>query len=50
MLAVLLDDPFLRDLPGDCSAEDVQSQVALLQGRAITIHINKLDGQVICEW
>lgn len=56
MLAVILDDPFLTDqrggAAGDCSVEleAVQSQVALLQGKAITIYINKLDGQVICEY
>lgn len=50
MLTVLLEDPFLTDMREECSVEAVQSQVALLQGRAITVQISKFDGQVIREW
>lgn len=48
-LSSLLEDPFLSDLAEDCSLENVQSQLALLQGKAITLHITKLDGQVVCK-
>lgn len=50
MLAMMLEDPFLSDLCEDCSLENVQSRLALLQGRAISIYVNKFDGQVICEY
>ncbi len=49
MLITILDDPFLTGLSDGCDVETVQSQLALMQGKAITIHINKFDGGVICE-
>lgn len=49
MLAVMLNDPFLVDLPPDCNAEEAKSQLALAQGKAITVHIRKYDGQSICK-
>ena len=49
MVAKLLEDPFLRDVCEDSSVEAVQAQVALLQGKAITVLISKFDGQVVRE-
>lgn len=49
LLVTLLDDTFLVDLADDCSLENVKSQLALLQGKAITVYINKTDGGVVCE-
>ena len=50
MIASILQDPFMRDLADDCSVDNVRSQLALLEGRAITVHVHKLDGKVVCEW
>ena len=47
--AELLDDPFLSDVAIDCSAEDVGYQLALAQGKAITVNFKKFDGEVICK-
>ena len=49
VLASMLDDPFLTDVSAACSVEEVQSQLALLQGRAVTIHVRRFDGHLICE-
>jgi hypothetical protein len=49
MLSTLLEDPFLKDIGGDCSVVAVQSEIALLQGKAVTVLVNKFDGEVICE-
>ena len=50
MLASLLDDPFLLDVSPDSSVKDVESLLALIQGKAITIHIQKFDGGIVCEY
>lgn len=48
LLAQVLDDPFLSDLSEDCgNVEGARSQLALLEGRAITILIKKFDGQLV---
>lgn len=49
MVAKLLEDPFLADVCEDSSVEAVGAQVALLQGKAITVLITKFDGQVVRE-
>ncbi len=49
LLSTLIDDSFLSDLAEDCSLENVTSQLALLQGKAVTLHLNKFDGGVICK-
>lgn len=49
LLTLILEDPFLSYLSRDCSVEDAKSQLALVQGKAITIHIKKFDGEVICK-
>ena len=43
----LLKDPFLCDLQSGISLEEVQSQLALEQGRAMTIKIRRFDNEVI---
>lgn len=50
LLTLILEDPFLSYLSRDCSVEDAKSQLALVQGKAITIHIKKFDGEVICKY
>lgn len=45
----MLDDPFLSDLAKDCSVEHAKSKLALHQGKAITIHINRYDGETECN-
>ena len=50
LLATALDDPFLADLAEDCSLENVQSQLALLQGKAITLYIKKFDDTEMCKF
>lgn len=48
--SALLSDPFLQDLPYDVSLDEVQSQLALEQGRAISLQLRKLDEEtIICE-
>ena len=49
LLEVLLQDPFLLDVAENCILNNLKSQLALMQGKAITVHINKFDGGVICE-
>lgn len=49
MVSLMVDDPFLSDFSEDCTVENVKSRLALLQGRAICVYINKFDGEVICE-
>ena len=49
LVASLLSDPFLSDLPSDVTAEEVTSIVALEQGRAITVYVRRFDQQVIRE-
>ena len=49
LLSQILDDPFLSDLPKDCNLETAKAELSLYQGKAITIHIHRYDGQTICE-
>ena len=49
LVANLLDDPFLCDLPRDSSADQVSSLLALEQGKAITVNVRKMDEQVLCK-
>ena len=49
MVSLMFDDPFLSDFSDDCTVENVKSRLALLQGKAICVYINKFDGGVICE-
>lgn len=46
---LILSDPFLQDLPGDVSLDEVQSKLALEQGRGIHLNLRRLDNDVICE-
>lgn len=43
----LMKDPFLSDLPSGVSLDKVQSQLALEEGRAITVNIRRYDDIVI---
>lgn len=49
LVAILLSDSFLSDLPSDVTAEEVASIVALEQGRAITVNVRRFDQLVIRE-
>ena len=49
LVASLLSDRFLSDLPSDVTAEEVTSIVALEQGRAITVYVRRFDQQIIRE-
>ena len=49
LVASLLSDPFLSDLPSDVTAEEVSSIVALEQGKAITVYVKRFDQQIIRE-
>ena len=46
-LKQLLDDQLLKYLPEDVSLKEVEMQLALHQGRAITVFIQRLDGQTV---
>ena len=46
---LILSDPFLQDLPSDVSLDEVQSKLALEQGRGIHLNLRRLDDDVICE-
>ena len=46
----LLKDPLLADLPPDVTPEEVSSQLALLQGRALTVQLHTYDSQIIRKW
>ncbi len=45
----LLSDPFLQDLPPDISLDELRSQLALEQGKAITLHLRRYHSEVICK-
>lgn len=49
LVATLLSDPFLSDLPGDVTAEEVSSIVGVEEGRAITVCVRRFDQQIIRE-
>lgn len=46
-IMVLLKDPLLWDVPEDCSVEDAQLLLALSEGKAIIVHIQKFDGEIV---
>ena len=47
LVSTLLDDPFLSGLPGDVTAEEVSSLLALEQGKAITVYVKRFDQELI---
>lgn len=50
LIADLLDDPFLYDLPKDSSAGEVSSLLALEQGKAITVNVRRMDEQILRKY
>lgn len=38
---LIASDPLLSDLPGDVTAEEVLSQIAVVQGQSITVTISR---------
>ena len=50
LVSSLLDDPFLSGLPGDVTAEEVTSLLALEQGKAITVYVKRFDQELIREY
>ena len=46
-LKELLKDPFLSDFSHVVSPEEVNSRLAVEQGRAITVHIRRFDDEII---
>ena len=50
LVSTLLDDPFLSGLPGDVTADEVTSLVALEQGKAITVYVKRFDQELIREY
>ncbi|XP_064222720.1 uncharacterized protein LOC135270730 [Aotus nancymaae] len=46
-LAVVVQDPLLCDLPTQVTLEEVNSQIALEYGQAITVRVCKMDGEVM---
>lgn len=49
LLSELLTDPFLSDISSTASHDEVSSQLALEQGRAVTVHVRRFDDQVLCK-
>ena len=49
LLCDLLTDPFLSDISPTCTHDEVASQLALEQGRAITVHVRRFDDQILCK-
>ncbi len=47
-LGELLEDPLLNDFSSDVTPEEVNSRLAIEQGRAITVHVRRFDDQMIC--
>ena len=50
LVARLLADPCLQDLPGDVTGEEVASLLALEQGHAITVNLKRYDEQVLRKY
>ncbi|XP_012678681.1 U11/U12 small nuclear ribonucleoprotein 25 kDa protein [Clupea harengus] len=46
-LALIVQDPLLCDLPIQVTLEEVNSQVALEYGQAMTVRVSKADGEVM---
>ena len=47
---LMLNDPFLQDLPSDVSLDEVQSKLALEQGRGIHLNLKRFDDDVLCGY
>ncbi|KAB0371621.1 hypothetical protein FD755_016559 [Muntiacus reevesi] len=46
-LAIVVQDPLLCDLPIQVTLEEVNSQIALEYGQAMTVRVCKMDGEVM---
>lgn len=46
----LLADPFLQDLPKDVSPDEAKSQLALEEGKAIILSLQRYDGERVREF
>ncbi|XP_076865419.1 U11/U12 small nuclear ribonucleoprotein 25 kDa protein [Brachyhypopomus gauderio] len=46
-LALIVQDPLLCDLPIQVTLEEVNSQVALEHGQAMTVRVSKADGEIM---
>lgn len=46
----LMADPFLNDLSFDISLDELQSQLALEQGHAMTVNVRRLDDVIIRKY
>ncbi|XP_069470306.1 U11/U12 small nuclear ribonucleoprotein 25 kDa protein [Ambystoma mexicanum] len=46
-LAMIVQDPLLCDLPIQVTLEEIHSQIALEYGQAMTVKVNKADGEVM---
>ncbi|XP_001199326.2 U11/U12 small nuclear ribonucleoprotein 25 kDa protein [Strongylocentrotus purpuratus] len=46
-LGEILDDPLLKDLPPDVCAEEVNLQIALEYGQAMTVIVRRAEGDVM---
>lgn len=46
-LAMVVQDPLLCDLPIQVTLEEVNSQIALEYGQAMTVRVCKMDGEVM---
>ncbi|KAM9033563.1 U11/U12 small nuclear ribonucleoprotein 25 kDa protein-like isoform 1-T3 [Sarcophilus harrisii] len=46
-LAMLVQDPLLCDLPIQVTLEEINSQIALEYGQAMTVRVCKVDGEVM---
>ncbi|TRY89229.1 hypothetical protein DNTS_025398 [Danionella cerebrum] len=46
-LAMIVQDPLLCDLPIQVTLEEVNSQVALEYGQAMTVRVSKADGEIM---
>ena len=49
-LAMVVQDPLLCDLPIQVTLEEVNSQIALEYGQAMTVRVCKMDGEVMRKY
>ncbi len=49
LLSEVLTDPFISDISSTATHDEVSSQLALEQGRAVTVHVRRFDDQVHCK-
>ena len=47
LIGEILTDPYLSDLPPNITLDEIQSKLALEQGRAMTVNIRRYDNQII---